>query len=621
MACKLWLPLRGNLENIGTDSGLTINAVNCNFDTAGRIGDCLILDGTGYINIPNFSIGNKWSYGCWIWVSTDQANAGWQSLMILNTNGGDSDLQLGMYVYAQQSRMQSSSNGSFNSSISYSVDGQWQHWFATYDGSKCKTYKNGVLVNTRNATQAYLERHNLVIGANYQNSNFGAKFVGKMQDVRIYDECLSDKEVKHISQALAIHYLLDDWCPTGYRKLEYLQSAHGEMLSLETNQAADIHYELKCSCSANNSNYLFGSAQVGSMGYNGMYRITGMEIGYGSMGGVNNDVKINEPFILRQSLNADGTIITSTLNGKSREHSFGNLNANDNKLLTFFGVPNSAPRPFTGVIKLYWLKIKNLSGIVRDLIPVQRIEDGINGMWDLQNNEFLCTQCNANVSTLFDAGPIIADNNSTTIYDCSGYQNNGRRNGNLSTSVVTPRYKHCMYFPAVASTTYIRTPFKAVNRDRLYTFNIWFNKDARSPTNWDTIFGGTSGYELEMRSSSSASSGYNQIYLYSWGSKAVGDEYTFNEWHMLTFAQDNSASYVYLDGQLIGTGNSINNPGTVPTANYYIAAWEGRQNYQGYLSDARIYCTCLSAEDVQELYETSMIVDNSGNILPRTLTI
>ena len=39
----------------------------------------------------------------------------------------------------------------------------------------------------------------------------------------------------------------------------------------------------------------------------------------------------------------------------------------------------------------------------------------------------------------------------------------------------------------------------------------------------------------------------------------------------------------------------------------------------GKISDVRTYATALTAEQVKELYNTSMLVDASGNISPREL--
>ena len=204
---KVWLPLDGDLHNQGI-SAYQVAEVGTTIDNSGKIGQCYSFNGTSSrITISNFSIGNVWSYGAWIYAPTSSRS--WEGAIILNANGGDTDMQLGFYTYPTGSRIQSTANGQYNSSISMTY-GQWNHLFATFDGSNLKTYINGILVNTKAITNTQLTRTNLTIGARCRGSSYDCFFSGKINDVRIYDHCLSAAEVKEIAQGLILHYKLND---------------------------------------------------------------------------------------------------------------------------------------------------------------------------------------------------------------------------------------------------------------------------------------------------------------------------------------------------------------------------------------------------------------------------
>ena len=90
MALKVWLPLTGTLENKGI-SNITVTNNGATVNTSGKIGSCYYFDGTNdRITVEGFSIGNQWSYGCWVLSPT--SSRGWEGLIILNNTGSDADI-------------------------------------------------------------------------------------------------------------------------------------------------------------------------------------------------------------------------------------------------------------------------------------------------------------------------------------------------------------------------------------------------------------------------------------------------------------------------------------------------------------------------------------------------
>ena len=188
--------------------------------------------------------------------------------------------------------------------------------------------------------------------------------------------------------------------------------------------------------------------------------------------------------------------------------------------------------------------------------------------------------------------------------DSSGYGNNGIINSNPTMLSETMRYNCSISFDGVDDC--IKIPFNNIIKDKNYTVSVWTYKTSIGTKNYQTILGGPSGFELEARSSSSTSPLYR---IHNWGGGTTA--YEFNKWNLFTFVHTDSDSKLYVNGELKITGTSAN----IPTGNYYIGAWNSvtGQNYEGLMSDFRIYATALSAEDILSLYHTSAKVDNQQN--------
>ena len=92
--------------------------------------------------------------------------------------------------------------------------GTWYHVGFTYDGTNgsIKLYVNGELDGTATyANQKNVEDYIQLFGWSFNSSSgaaiySGYNLKGYLQDVRIYDNCLSSKEVKELSKGLVLHY-------------------------------------------------------------------------------------------------------------------------------------------------------------------------------------------------------------------------------------------------------------------------------------------------------------------------------------------------------------------------------------------------------------------------------
>lgn len=197
-------------------------------------------------------------------------------------------------------------------------------------------------------------------------------------------------------------------------------------------------------------------------------------------------------------------------------------------------------------------------------------------------------------------------------YDVSGYGNNGTKNGTFSVTSNTSRYSTSTVFNG--NNNAIKIPFNSMLGESTdYTVSVWIYKTSIGTKNYQTILGGPSGFELEARSSTNTSPLFR---LHNWGGGTT--PYNFNEWTLFTFVRTASDSKLYVNGELRITGTA----GSIPSGNYWIGSWSTAtsQNYEGLMSDFRVYATALSADDVMALYKNAGYVDSDGNVYAYEMT-
>lgn len=206
MALKVWLPLTGDLENIGvSDIAITNNGATVN--TSGKIGSCYAFNGSSNYLYSTYNFYNTtYSISAWIYTTSGSAT---QTIVCDRTAVGSG---FSTFLIGGKLRIDAGGNNlQWTTNYSYPTN-TWFHLTVTYDGTNVSYYINGEFKETKVQAIASTYWGSVTsMGASQANgSGYGNFLNGRLNDVRIYDHCLSAKEVKEIAQELVLHYKLDD---------------------------------------------------------------------------------------------------------------------------------------------------------------------------------------------------------------------------------------------------------------------------------------------------------------------------------------------------------------------------------------------------------------------------
>ena len=560
MSLQVWLPLNGNLNNQGL-SEVTVTNNGAAVDSSGKIGSCYSFDTGKYLTVTRpESLTKEISYSCWVKISSWNS-AMFDCIMTIDTgtawkdcratlcrNGGSTNLTWNIANGSSSSRVNSNTSLSLNT---------WYHIACTYDGTKLRIYVNGVEDNSVDTSLIpNYDSAKLYIGSSNGNIYY---LNGFLNDVRIYNHCLSAKEVKEISKGLLCHYKLDN---SGFGNPNLLVTQSPSDFSRQGNK-----YTSTVADSRTNDSFqlqYFKGSTYDSTFYSQNVSTTPC------------DVKTT--FTVPTSI----TGVRVKFNGASR----------DIDLFSSSQAPVTAGETYTLSLRVLSSKSEVVGGII---VENPKLEKGSTATpWCPHTSDSLYTSLGLD---------------SATEVDCSGLSNNGTKIGGLtpSTSPVSIRYESCYDFDG--NTGSIQIPsLSTLAPSGEFTMNCWiYHDNTWSSEGYETIFGGPSGFELDAKHG-----GTNSPVLYAcdWGKGRA--TYELNKWNMITMTRNASESKFYINGELKITGSA----GTIPSGNYFIGAWKtsNEQNYKGKISDFRLYSTVLSVDDIKTLYNTSASVDKNGNM-------
>ena len=211
-----WYQFEGNgLDSSGNGYHLTQSGSNLVY-IPGQYGDALWLNnptsggGSGNTYFTSSTVGNSVgiappvTYSFWINVAK-AVTGSWQPTVFLI--GGANN---GFYVNINSGNLLIAGITTVNTAIQYIVGGGsgvtlttgvWYHFAATYNGTTCTTYLNGVSVGTPVSATGNIRSGGLAIGDSGGSTTFG--WAGAIDDVRIYSRTLSVAEINTLYTATA----------------------------------------------------------------------------------------------------------------------------------------------------------------------------------------------------------------------------------------------------------------------------------------------------------------------------------------------------------------------------------------------------------------------------------
>ena len=587
MALKVWLPLDGNLENKGI-SNVSITNVGAVINSTGKIGQSYKFETTGsYMTLPGSTVTDFKACSVTMWVNIISWNQAYATFLQIGRSSQPwNDYIFGILRDNSTSKICFAlSNGSSSTQNNYETSdlsiNTWYHLGFTYGDGKCAIYINGELYNeyTPSVLPDFTKVTDITIGKSNNKTAYQTNCL--MNDLRIYDECLSPKQIKEISKGLVAHYKFEG---AGAREnlLDESKLSAGTLAQKTTETLFGLPvYKGVYTSGAYLDTYSINSfiAPTGDTYYTGSFWAKGT-------GGI---TCYFYPNVVTSGINSQGRTTTS---------------ADGNIAFTL-----------TSGWQKYWVTWKTSSSISgnKNLI-FGRITSGeayiSNPKLEL-GQEVSDWIPNINDKLYTDLGY-----DKMMLKDFSGYGHDLTQVGTQSTlDIDSPRYR-----ANVMNNNNDYFYYNGFNINGDSTFSAWFKIKA-----WKSS-GDASSYIYHLGYGTSTTQHCiwvisNSIKLFANGTQ-INPSYNFslNTWYHVVTTISGTTANIYINGVNIKTA-TCNAPVTCNlltvmnrSANSTPGS-DGGYKANGNISDLRFYATALSDTDVKELYQTSAFIDNRNNMM------
>lgn len=600
MSLRVWLPLNGKIENQGLSNHNFIINKEPVFINNGKIGQAM---STGQITMPaemtaSILNNNEFSFACWIYVNA--ATGDTNNRAMLFGNGGmtpPNNRKFSIFQYPTCNDLhlswQNDTSGTFCGSVwaGYFPSYEWTHVAITYQNPVGTIYINGIKKANFNGTSNSASfEYDTCLFANIPNQ---ARY---LNDYRIYDHALSEKEVREIYKSLVLHYKLND---TNHKFYGDNIMPNSNLMQLGSSSASIGRWRTAGTSNMTRKRVLIEKDIYG-------FENSGIQVANDASCYGIDSFPLKGNTIYRISMKA------RKISGEGDAFAgFVVYNISDEIDGSHIKIDKSyRVTPLTNEWTDCWYIIKTNANATRNIYI------GIT----TGDTEVTTQMCQVKIQEVYEIG------DSTVVEDCSGYRNNGTIVGTIATSIDTPRYDQSSVFNG---SSYIAIGSQLYNMRDEMTVNLWCKKDWTQNTGapFSSVQSGGFGWQCN---------GTN--YKFHCGTGETSNSYvvtilTLNSlsegWHMLSATYDGFSLVTYIDGELISTVTKYSTKTPIyynRNSGMFIGAesaghlmTSGTDRFIGNISDVRVYATALTAEDIKELYQTSATIDENGNMYAREL--
>lgn len=597
MSLKVWLPLDGDLRNLGTSNGNFSIKTALTYTDNGKIGKAcsggtITIDANTTASILN---NQEFSFTCWVYINSAEGSTSNRGMFFGNSNmGANNNRKFSIFQYPtcndlHLSWMNDTASTVFIGTIWSGVfpSYKWTHVAVTYKNPNGTIYINGIKYATWSgiSNSSSFEYETYL----FQNAPDQTRY---LNDYRIYDHCLSAAEIHEISQGLVLHYKLND-------NINYGENLIPNSLEMQlgTANATTGTWRLAGSNSMTRSRIAIEDTPDGN-GYG--FQNSGVQTpNDGSCYGIDSfPLEANTPYVISMwGRIIEGTEGYAGFNVYSSTVTGGSWTKIDKN---YYVTPLA---PSGGWTKCYMSFQTNAATARNIYIGVTTGESSVT------------TQiCNVHIEKGLIADKIVEDS--------SGYGHNGTINSTISyENSQGGRYSTQAYIGSGTAQS-VNTPNILFENMLQGTLNIWINRKS-TDTNWRVYTFFANAYNWTGNS-------HDFLIIGSTGSQRVvldccSNTYEFtpdlNKWYMYTISWDlaTHTAKMYVNGELKST--KVNDRIDTTYASKHNLHYFGNRTlnnstYTGdyLLSDARIYCTQLLDNDIKMLYNVGMKVDNLGEV-------